>query len=186
MEIRGVSIALTGEMRSGKDTVGQYLIEEYGFKRFAFGDGIRKTTQRLFPEMYEQGEKPRKLLQDFGEFCRTFDQNVWVNYLFREMLWNDIDPLEDNVVITDLRQPHEYDALLEAGFTIVRVNTKPHIRKQRIISSGERFDQEAFQHDTEKHVREFEVDYELNNNGTPDQLLEQVDAMIQDITGGGV
>jgi dephospho-CoA kinase len=183
-EIKGLQIALTGEMRSGKDTVGKFLVEEYGFERFAFGDGIVKTTKKLFPDLYKHG-KPRKLLQDFGQFCVAQDKNVWINYLFKEMLWNDIDPLEDNVVITDLRQPHEYEKLVESGFTIVRVNTKPEIRKQRIIASGEKFNPETFNHETEKHVRTFEVDWELYNNGTHDELIHQVKNMITNLTGGG-
>jgi dephospho-CoA kinase len=183
-DIKGLQIALTGEMRSGKDTVGKYLVEHYGFKRFAFGDGIVKTCKKLFPEAFRHG-KPRKLLQDFGQFCVAQDKNVWVNFLFKEMLWNDIDPLEDNVVITDLRQPHEYEKLLETGFTIVRVNCKPALRKQRIIDSGEHYDPETFNHSTEKYVRTFEVDWELSNNGTHDELLSQVDNLITNLTGGG-
>ncbi|UKL30047.1 AAA family ATPase protein [Bacillus phage PK2] len=184
-DFKGLQIALTGEMRSGKDKVAEYLIEKYGFQRFAFGDGIRKTTRRLFPEAYESGEKPRRLLQEFGQFCVKQNKDVWVNYLFREMLYQGIDPVVDNVVITDLRQPHEYEKLLESGFTIVRVNTKPHIRRRRMEAKGEFVSDEQFNHSTEKHIREFEVDFELDNNGTPDQLFDQVEVMLTNITGGG-
>jgi dephospho-CoA kinase len=184
-DIKGVQIALAGEMRSGKDTVGEFLVKEHGFKRFAFGDGIVKSAQRLFPDQFEKGEKPRQLLQEYGQACVAIDKNVWVNQLFKEMLWNGIDPLEDNVVITDLRQPHEYEKLVESGFIIARVNTKPHVRKQRILDAGETFNEARFNHVTEQHVRTFEVDYELDNNGTRDQLIEQTKIMIMDITGGG-
>ncbi|MEH7116947.1 hypothetical protein V7128_05900 [Neobacillus vireti] len=184
-DFKGVQIALTGEMRSGKDTVGKFLVEEYGFKRFAFGDGIVKTCRKLFPDQFKEGRKPRKLLQDFGQFCVAHDKNVWVNYVFREMLWYEVDPLEDNVVITDLRQPHEYEKLLESGFTIVRVNSKPAKRKARIIAAGEEYDPETFNHSTEKFVRTFEVDFELYNNGTFDELISQTKNMLRNLTGGG-
>jgi dephospho-CoA kinase len=183
--IKGVQIALAGEMRSGKDTVGEYLVDKYGFKRFAFGDGIVKSAKKLFPEQFETGEKPRKLLQDYGQYCVGIDKNVWVNFLFREMLYEGIDPIEDNVVITDLRQPHEYEKLLESGFTIVRVNTKPHIRKARMEARGEQVSEAQFNHVTEQHVREFEVDFELDNNGTEQELIPQIEAMLLNITGGG-
>jgi dephospho-CoA kinase len=181
----GLQLALTGEMRSGKDFVGKYLVEQHGFKRFAFGDGIVKTCKKLFPEAFE-GEKPRKLLQDFGQFCVAQDKLVWVRYLFKEMLYQGIDPVVDNVVITDLRQPHEYQHLLESGFTIARVNSKPVIRKQRIISAGETYNDETFNHSTEKFVRTFEVDYELYNNGTKEELISQVKKMLLNMTGGGL
>jgi dephospho-CoA kinase len=183
-DCKGVQIALAGEMRSGKDTVANYLIEEHGFKRFAFGDGIVKTGQRLFPDQFEKG-KPRKLLQDFGQACVAIDKNVWVNFMFREMLFQGVDPVEDNVVITDLRQPHEYEKLVESGFQIARVNCKPYIRKQRILEAGDNFSEEQFNHSTEQHIRTFEVDFELDNNGTKEQLIEQTKVMLMNITGGG-
>lgn len=182
-KFQGLQIGLAGEMRSGKDTVGKYLVEKYGFKRFAFGDGIVKTCQKLFPDQFSEG-KPRRLLQEFGQGCVALDKDVWVNYLFREMLFQGIDPVVDNVVITDLRQPHEYEKLIETGFTIIRVNTKPAIRKQRIIESGDLFNEEQFNHSTEKHVRTFEVDFELDNNGTQAELIAQVENMLTNLTGG--
>jgi dephospho-CoA kinase len=185
LDIKGVQIALAGEMRSGKDTVGKLLVEEYGFKRFGFGDGIVKTTTRLFPDQFLDGNKPRELLQEFGQFCVKQDNDVWVNYLFREMLWHGIDPLEDNVVITDLRQPHEYNKLIESGFVIVRVNTKPHIRRERMAQQGEFVTDEQFNHETEKHIRTFDVDFEIDNNGTKEQLIEQTKAMLSNIIGQG-
>jgi dephospho-CoA kinase len=183
-DIKGLQIALCGEMRSGKDTVGEFLVKYFEFKRFAFGDGIVKTCKKLFPEEFENGNKPRGLLQDFGQYCVDKDNNVWVNYLFREMLYQGVDPVEDNVVITDLRQPHEYKKLVESGFTIVRVNTKPEIRKARIEARGETVTDEQFNHETEKHVRGFEVDYELSNNTTEQELIDQTLVMLDNLTGG--
>lgn len=182
--IEGVQIAIAGGMRSGKDTVGKYLVENYGFNRFAFGDGIVKTTKKLFPNEW-LGEKPRTLLQEFGQYCVGLDKNVWVNFLFKEMLYHDIDPVTDNVVITDLRQPHEYEKLVESGFIIVRVVCDDEIRKNRIILAGETYDPVAFKHETEQHVRDFEVDFELDNNGTEEELIQQIENMILNITGGG-
>ena len=45
-----MKVALFGKMRSGKDTVGKILIDEYHFKRFAFGDGIGEIIEKYFPE----------------------------------------------------------------------------------------------------------------------------------------
>lgn len=182
--IKGVQIALAGEMRSGKDTVAEYL-KKFNFKRYAFGDGIREVTKLLFPHEFDNG-KPRKLLQDFGQEQVKRYKKVWIDYTFRKMLYDGIDPNEDNVVITDLRQQHEYEALVESGFMIVRVNAKPHVRKQRIIQAGEEFSEETFNHSTEKFIRTFEVDYELYNNEGEQELIDQINKMLSNITGGGV
>jgi dephospho-CoA kinase len=185
MSFKPIQIALTGQMRSGKDTVGKFLVEEHGFKRFAFGDEIVKICRKLFPNEFRTGEKPRKLLQDFGQYCVSIDKDVWVNRLFKEMLWNNTDPLEDNVVITDLRQPHEYEKLVESGFIIVRVMADPELRKKRIISVGEKYDPKTFNHTTEQFVKTFEVDYEIENNGTREELIQQIKIMLASIRGGG-
>lgn len=182
-KLEGLSIALTGEMRCGKDEVGRILVEEYMFKRYGFGDGIRKVCQSLFPHEFE-GAKPRKLLQEFGQDQVRRHSRVWVDYCFREMLYDGVDPVVDNVVITDLRQPHEYEALVESGFTIIRVNTKGHIRKQRMELAGEEVNDEILRHETELHIRSFEVDFEIDNNGTHEQLRENVKALMSNITGG--
>lgn len=186
MSIEGVSIALTGEMRSGKDEVGKILVEEFGFKRYAFGDGIRKVTRKLFPHEFENGVKPRKLLQEFGQEQVARYPRVWVDACFREMLFDEVDPVTDNVVITDLRQPHEYEALKESGFVIVRVNTKDHIRKRRMELAGEEVSADVLQHSTESHVRRFTVDFEIDNNGTTEQLRNNVIALLRSITGGEI
>lgn len=184
--MKGLSIALTGEMRSGKDEVGKILVEEYGFVRYAFGDGIRKVTRKLFPHEFEQGVKPRKLLQEFGQEQVERYPRVWVDACFREMLYDGVDPIEDNVVITDLRQPHEYEALVESGFIIVRVNTKGHIRKRRMELAGEEVSDDVLRHSTESHVRSFEVDFEIDNNGSTEQLRNNVIALLRNITGGEI
>jgi dephospho-CoA kinase len=166
-------------MRSGKDEVGRILVQSQGFHRFAFGDGIVKTGKLLFPEKFEQGEKPREFLQEFGQQCVAHDNNVWVHYMFREMLFQGIDPLEDKVVVTDLRQPHEYTKLKESGFFVVRINATEELRKQRIISAGETFNEKAFYHETEQHVNSFEVDFEIDNNSSRQNLINQVEELVK-------
>lgn len=185
-DFKGHNIALTGGMRSGKDTVGKYLCKQHGFERFAFGDSIRRVCRELFPEAFKHGGKPRKLLQEFGQFCVSIDTNVWVNYLFQEIDSFGFDLKEDNIVITDLRQPHEYEALRKKGFVIVRVNCEPELRKRRIIDSGEQFSEENFNHETEQHIDTFEVDWELDNNGTEEDLFQQVEFMLSKIIKGSV
>lgn len=175
-------IALTGKMRSGKDSVGEILTSFYDFNRFAFGDGIVKTAQKLYPAQF-LGEKPRQLLQDFGQYCVSIDKDVWVNYLFREMLFHEIDPVVDSVVITDLRQPHEYQKLKESGFVIIRVNCPDEIRKKRILEAGETFSEERFNHETEQHVDSFEVDFEIDNSGTLFDLSQQVTEILEKLGG---
>ena len=77
-------VALFGKIRSGKDTVGKILIEEYGFQRVAFGDGIGEIIEKYFPEALEGG-KPRKHYQHIGQQLRVLNQDVWINYLLKKV-----------------------------------------------------------------------------------------------------
>ena len=183
MAIEGLQIGLLGGMRAGKDEVGEYLVKKYGFKRFAFADGVKKTAKKLFPAEFEKG-KPRKLLQDFGQYCVSLDQDVWVNYMFREMLFQEVDPVTDNVVVTDVRQPHEYEKLLESGFTFFLIDTPEPIRRKR---AGDIPDAQ-FYHETEQFFKTVEVDYVIQNDQEDDlrSLYRQIDYLIMDMTGGEV
>jgi hypothetical protein len=44
-------LALTGGARTGKDTVGNYLVEKYGYTRIAFADPIKQCVLALNPEV---------------------------------------------------------------------------------------------------------------------------------------
>lgn len=49
-------VGLTGRSESGKDTVGSYLINVYGFVRFAFGDDVKEMLYRLNPTIFDLEE----------------------------------------------------------------------------------------------------------------------------------
>jgi dephospho-CoA kinase len=178
------NLAICGLLRSGKDAVGAYLTERYGYTRFAFGDGIRRITRELYPESYADGNKPRALLQGFGQMARTFDENVWVNDCFRRIAFergnrvfigDDELPADLSVVITDLRQPSEYDRCRAEGYVIIRVNAPESLRIHRAIESADTFNLRDLTHETESYVDGFSVDHEINNIGTVAQLHAEVD-----------
>lgn len=155
-----VKVAVCGGMRSGKDTVADYLVERFGFEKFRFGDGIREVGKIAFPEEFNGKQKPRKKLQDIGQYMRKVDPQVWVKYTLREIENSDAR----RVVISDLRQPNEYEALREAGFYIIRVEAPYEVRLRRAQESGDNFNPEHFNHETESHFDGFNVDYIITND----------------------
>lgn len=81
-------IAITGKKRSGKDTVAEYLINNHGFKRYAFADPIKRAAMELFGftegQMWGSTEEkeaidenwnisPRRMLQVMGTELFQFD-----------------------------------------------------------------------------------------------------------------
>ncbi|MBR8661149.1 AAA family ATPase [Brevibacillus sp. NL20B1] len=177
-----VKIALCGRMRSGKDSVAAYLIEKHGFVRFAFADELKRICRELFPDRFADGSKPRTLLQGVGVAMREFDPDVWVNACMRHIQDTRdylVSPI--NVVITDLRFPNEYERLRAEGFVIIRVNASLETRIQRMIDAGDAFTAADLEHETERHIDTFAVDYEIDNNGSLAELYAQVDEIMADI-----
>ena len=179
-----IKLALCGRMRSGKDAIAEYLVANYGFKRFAFGDWIRKICYALYPKQFADS-KPRALLQQFGQMARKFDEDVWIKRTLTDIeiegshLKYRKSPLCP--VISDLRQPNEYDALKREGFVIIRVTAPEDVRIQRMLAAGDAFNPEDLVHDTEQYVDSFVVDYEITNDGTLEELFTQVDRIMAEL-----
>ena len=70
-------IMLNGRGGAGKDIFADYLVDNYGFKKIAFADGIYEIAYKYFGMTI----KDRDLLQKIGEKMREIDPLVWVNVL---------------------------------------------------------------------------------------------------------
>ena len=83
--MQGVRIAFSGKMQVGKTTSADYLVRRYGFVKLSFAGKLKEIAHDLFPEQFEKGEKPRKLLQDLGIKMREIDEDVWARYVIRKV-----------------------------------------------------------------------------------------------------
>jgi dephospho-CoA kinase len=175
------NIALTGAMRSGKDTVADYLVANYGYTRFAFGDALKRYANEIF-DVDESAAKPRELYQWFGQTMRERDPDVWVRKCFDDIRYSRdcFVTGDDNqrAVISDLRQPSEYARCRAEGYVIIRVKAPESLRIHRAIESADKFALSDLTHDTESHVDGFAVDYEVENGGTLAELYRQIDAVM--------
>lgn len=90
-----IKIALTGKMRSGKDTVYEIFKDEIVsfawanrfdpyIHKVAFGDALKKYAHMVFSDNTSD-RKDRKLYQDFGQKMREIDPDVWVKAVNREV-----------------------------------------------------------------------------------------------------
>lgn len=177
-------IALTGQMRAGKDEIAKHLLIMHGFTRVAFGDELKRLAHEAFPDVSESS-KPRALYQQFGQLLREIDPDIWVRHVERqvEALINCNGQFQDHVgiVITDLRQPNEYDWAKANGFTIVKVTAPVGKRLVRAKAAGDNFTEADLAHETESHVEGFTADYDIVNDGTVDDLWGKVDEMLESI-----
>lgn len=185
-----MKIALFGKIRSGKDTVGKILIEEYGFNRYAFGDGIGNIIKEYFPEAWAGG-KPREHYQFIGQQLRELDSNVWVNYLLHNIK-KDEEILRFKygynkpykVVVTDGRQINEAEKLQEQGYLIIKVTCPEEIRIERMKRAGDVFTPESLKHDTELQVDLIKPDIEIDNSGTIEGLRYIIKQIVKEYGRG--
>lgn len=178
-----MKIALFGKMRSGKDTVGAFLIEQMGFTRYAFGDEIGRVIDEYFPEAREGG-KPRKHYQEIGQSFRKLNECVWINKVLQRIKYDEFETVEVmkqpfHAVICDGRQKNEEIKMREAGFIIVKVECDEEKRIERIKASGDNFNPEQLNHETELQVDLIEPDVVITNNGTLEELYIQVIKLIE-------
>jgi dephospho-CoA kinase len=180
-----VKIALTGKMRSGKDLCGSHLYINYGFDRVAFGDALKKNAHATYPWVSEFS-KPRALYQQFGQLMREIEPDIWIKHA-EQAVKGAIDfrvntgAEKVGVVITDLRQPNEYEWARANGFTIIRVTAPDEDRIARAKIAGDDFNEADLAHETESHIDGFTVDYEIHNDGSLDDLKRKVDEIMEEI-----
>jgi hypothetical protein len=180
-----IKLAICGKLRSGKDTASQYLTLFYDFHPFAFADPLKRYLHEIFPHVPRE-PKPRALYQAFGQKLREIDPDVWINLTMRQIDdYLRLHPcecggsaLKPRVVVTDCRQQNEYDRLRTEGFVFVRINADDELRIKRALEAGDDFTVHDLAHETELLVDSFDVDYEVDNNGTTTELYAQLDVIM--------
>lgn len=182
-----VKIGLTGGIRSGKDTVAEYLVElipRYYVNQdptlvMGFADGIKDLFKTFLPDLLEGG-KPRKAYQEVGQMLRKFDQDVWVKYALNTLeLHQGVYP-NTHVIFKDVRQPNEVEALREQGFTIVKVIARTEDRIERMEANGDVFNIDDLNHETEKAIDGITPDVVIYNTGTLEDLYYTVEDFLLD------
>ena len=183
-------IGIIGLKNSGKDTVGDYLVSQFGFTKYAFAHPVKQVCKTIFSLSDEQledrvlkekkdprwGISPREMFQrvgtDFGQFAifKIFPElkgkisyrELWVKIF--EQWYNDNSNLD--IVVTDVRFKHEAKKIKDLGGQIIKINRK----------LGE----------NDNHISELElnripkehIDYEIDNNYKLVDLYSQIDTLI--------
>ena len=186
-------IGLSGLKSSGKDTVGRYLADRYGFETISFAASLKASASALFgidPSAWESmkndpdamvtlvGETPpyegasrismtaRQFLQRYGTEAHrgVFGEDFWVKALF--------DPLDmggrnlgKRYAITDVRFPDEHVAVHDRGGIVVRIERPT--------------DDHSDTHASETLPGYDLVDWIIRNDGTFDDLYLEVDRVIR-------
>lgn len=191
-----IIIGIRGEAGSGKDTVADYLQNNYGFKKFSFATALKKiiviltgwsmdfvngTNPELRP-LRETEVHPfykmtcRQMMQFIGtDLLRNqLNSDIWVEAVRNEIKCyieeckNGEVPVEPRIVFTDARFPNEALMIQELGG-----------KMYKIVRPGKT---SMLQGDTKTHISEidFKVDNEvvILNDETLISLFGKVDNYI--------
>ncbi|MBR1908084.1 hypothetical protein IJ818_04020 [bacterium] len=126
-------IIFSGKQYSGKDTLAKIMLEKMpDFKRCAMGDIIKLEYGKQHNLTYEEIEKNKPLyrqgLIDLGNWGRSQDADYWLKKIISQ---------PGNIMVTDVRVPHEYEIFKNAGAITIRVNCPRDLREKRGTLIGE-------------------------------------------------
>lgn len=164
-------IIFSGKQYSGKDTAGQIFLKYMpNFKRCAMGDIIKLEYGRQNNLSYEEIEnnksKYRAGLIELGNWGREQSPDYWLEKIIL---------MEGNILVTDVRVPHEYEVFKKAGAISIRINAVREVRAQRGVLVGENDITEIGLDDVQ------EWDYVLENNEDYQTFEKKVLEIIRDI-----
>jgi len=191
-------IGLSGYARAGKDTIGDYLVEEYGFKKMAFADKMREFLYQVNPVIHEYGwtninyhidsypVRLRDVIDKFGwEGAKVTAYKDEIRGLMQRLgteagretmgenvwvdaLFSNLD-LRDDIVITDMRFPNEAVAIGGSPGGVTWRVERPGIRP-------------AGDHPSEISLDHWPFDHVLQNDGTVDELHWKIDKHLEATT----
>jgi hypothetical protein len=184
VKLKRNKIALSGRARTGKDTVAQFFSRHYGFgDTLAFADPIKEAAKNQYPAIEDKwlygssnlretiipgafkdgmALTVRKLLLDIGTQGREKDPDIWVKKLVAKVEANYHQ--DEKFIVSDVRFRNEFDSLKRSDFFLIRLyrpNSSPNINHPS-------------ETDQETSIPNYEFDYILNNNGTPQQLEQEI------------
>ena len=177
----GRIIGLSGYARSGKDTVADILVRDYGFVKVSFAEPMRDALYALNPrigygsslqniideygwdgyKLFPEFDEIRELMQRLGTEVgrKMFGESFWVMAAEGIML----NHLNDgkNVVFTDVRFPNEAAMIEEYNDGEVW-----RVRRPGVFPAND--------HVSETGMDDYEFDAYIDNNGT----LEDLEVMV--------
>jgi hypothetical protein len=183
-------IGFLGQKRSGKDTICDYLVNKYKFKKVAFADKIKEVAEILFDLNEEElfGYKKEEILDDYNitprEFYQKFGTEIMQNDIYKylpklekkipkKLFWtistfNKINKMklkgQENFCIADVRFKHEVDYIKKQGGIIIKIIRKEIIKNDKHKSECEIDD-----------INQNDISYVLYNDKNLEFLYEVID-----------
>lgn len=197
-------ITICGLKGSGKDTISNYFVKKYGFIKLHFGGVLKDVCSIIFnwPRYLLEGDTvesrefretedkwwskklgfkitPRIALQKIGtDVLRNhFNNDIWS--LIIEKKINDLSSKGKNIIIADCRFQNEIKMLRSYGAKIIAVYRnlpewfEPYKKGKILIPESI--------HKSEYDWIKSDFDYEINNQGSLEDLHDKIELMNKNI-----
>lgn len=171
---------MCGRKGSGKDEAVKYLISRYGGRSIAFSEPLYTMMYSCQNIMGIERHKDRKFLTTMGDFFRAKDPNIFITHCFNVATHYSIMSDTPNIYITDGRYKNELDAGKYNGFKLIQI----------VASDGNRQNRRPGENILDSHSSEngypddYEFDATIQNNGTLEELYNNLDNVIQSFNKG--
>lgn len=164
-------IIFSGKQYSGKDTVAKIMLNAMpDFKRCAMGDIIKLTYGKEKGLSYEEIEQNKPLyrqdLINLGNWGRSQDPDYWLKKIIEQ---------DGNIMVTDVRVPHEYEVFKKAGAISIRVEATRETRLKR----GELVGESDITETGLDNITNW--DYVIENNSDYETLVSHVEKIIEEL-----
>ncbi|WP_069752952.1 hypothetical protein [Streptomyces sp. EN16] len=156
------NIGIIGRARVGKDTAGQWLVDNRGYRRIGFADPLKEAALKVDPlieqidmaflgvdehpdvrlselvrkygwEEAKEAPEVRRFLQELGAAVRAIDEDFWLRAAMKRV--QEANESGVPAVITDVRYPNEAASLKRAGFHLVYIE-RPDVEQLVHESEG--------------------------------------------------
>jgi hypothetical protein len=203
-------VGLLGYNGAGKDTVANYLISQYGFKKLSFGGALKDAVaaifgwprhllegdtdeSRLWREQIDQywNDTPRKILETFGtELCRKhFDSDLWIKSLYKTIK---TQPNDAKIIITDCRFDNEIQLIQSLNGILIRIERDPmpdwypfitQYQQQKISKQQAQLLLQNESHCSQwlHYFCDIQPNYCLFNNSTIEELHSKIEAVMSSV-----
>lgn len=164
-------IVFSGKQYAGKDTAAKIMLDEMpDFRRCAMGDIIKLTygaqKNLTYEEIEKNKSKYRADLIILGNWGRAQSPDYWLQKIVEQ---------DGNIIVTDVRIPHEYEVFKKAGAITIRVEATREIRASR----GELIGEEDITEVGLDNIKDW--DFIIDNNSSYENLKLQVNRIISRI-----
>lgn len=186
MEKKKLIIGLIGEKSAGKGTVAKYLIDKYGAKHYGTSRILRRTIEDLHLPVTRDNLVKLALVLKEG-----FWHSIVIDALIKDMEQNGSD-----IIIADgIRMHGDVKPFIEKygdQFKLIYVTADMKLRYERAKQRKEKVGEDTMSFEefiaeearlTEVSIHEIgaKADYKINNDGEPEELIAQVEAVMEQI-----